>query len=55
MGFYVRKQKKVGKKGRVNVSKSGVSYSHRFGPITVNTRGRVTVRLGKGFGFRLGR
>lgn len=55
MGFYVRRQKKVGKNGRVNLSKSGLSYSHKFGPVTVNSRGRVTLRLGKGFGFRLGR
>lgn len=53
MGFYVRRTKKVGKRGRVNVSKSGVSYSHKLGPVTVNTRGGINIRLGKGFGFRL--
>ncbi|MCK6211344.1 DUF4236 domain-containing protein [Georgenia sp. EYE_87] len=53
MGFYFRKSKRVGKRGRINASKSGVSYSHRLGPITVNSRGRVTLRIGKGIGIRL--
>jgi hypothetical protein len=53
MGFFIRKSKRVGKRGRVNVSKSGLSYSHKLGPFTVNSRGRVTLRLGKGIGFRL--
>jgi hypothetical protein len=53
MGFFFRKSKKVGRHGRINASRSGLSYSHRLGPLTVNSRGRVTLRLGKGFGFRL--
>jgi hypothetical protein len=54
MGFYYRKRVPVGKRKRtwINVSKSGLSVSHRRGNTTVNTRGRFWVKLGKGFGYR---
>lgn len=52
MGFYIRQTKKVAPRVRANVSKSGVSLSTKVGPVTLNTRGRGTVRLGKGFGFK---
>lgn len=55
MGLIFRRRVKLGK-GKtswLNLSKSGVSLSKRVGPVTVNSRGRVTVRLGKGISFRL--
>ena len=53
MGLIFRKTVRAGKNTRVNLSKSGASVSQRFGPVTVNSRGRVTIRLGKGISFRL--
>ncbi|MBG0739015.1 DUF4236 domain-containing protein [Paeniglutamicibacter antarcticus] len=53
MGLSFRKTMKLGKKTRLNVSKSGISASRKAGPITVNSRGRVTIRLGKGISWRL--
>lgn len=55
MGLYFRRRSRLGRRSWLNWSKSGVSASVRRGPVTVNSRGRVTVRLGKGFGFRWGR
>lgn len=52
MGLIYRKTVRAGKNGKVNVSKSGASYSHKFGPVTVNSRGRVTVKLGPGLSWR---
>lgn len=55
MGLIFRRRVKLGKSTSswLNLSKSGVSASKRVGPVTVNSRGRVTVRLGKGISFRL--
>lgn len=53
MGLIFRKTKKLGKNTRLNVSKSGVSVSRKAGPITLNSRGRITIRLGKGISWRL--
>jgi len=53
MGIFFRKTVKVGKNSRVNLSKSGASVSTKVGPVTLNSRGRVTVRLGKGFSWRI--
>lgn len=58
MGLIFRKRVKLGQDGKswLNLSKSGVSLSRRIGNrITVNTRGRVTVRLFKGVSWRSGR
>lgn len=52
-GLVIRRSKRAGRKGRVHMSKSGLSYSHRFGPLTLNTRGRGSVRLGRGISWRL--
>lgn len=54
MGFYFRKRLRVGKNTFVNLSKRGPSISQRFGPFTVNSRGRTNVRLGPGIGYRGG-
>ncbi|MDO5628827.1 MAG: DUF4236 domain-containing protein [Mobilicoccus sp.] len=54
MGWTYRKRTKLDADSWLNTSKSGVSYSRRVGPVTVNSRGRVTVRLGKGLTWRMG-
>ncbi len=53
MGFSFRKSKGFGP-FRINLSKSGVSASTKAGPVTVNTRGRGSVRLGNGLSYRFG-
>lgn len=54
MGFYYRKRAHVGKNTWVNVSKRGLSVSQRVGPFTFNSRGRTSVKLGNGLGYRGG-
>jgi hypothetical protein len=54
MGLQYRRRVRIGH-GRntwVNVSKSGVSVSHRRGRTTVNTRGSFWVRVTKGLFYR---
>lgn len=53
MGFYYRQRVRLGKTVRLNLSKRGASLSSRIGPLTVNSRGRVTMRLAKGLTWRL--
>lgn len=53
MGLLFRKSIRAGKNTRVNLSGSGASVTHRVGPIGINSRGRITIRLGKGISFRL--
>jgi len=53
MGLIFRKTKKIGKNTRLNFSKSGVSVTEKLGPVTINSRGRITIRLGKGLTWRL--
>lgn len=52
MGFTYRKRKSLGKGASLNVSKGGVSVSKRVGPVTASSRGRLSVRLGRGLGWR---
>ena len=54
MGFVYRKRIRTGKRSWLNVSKRGVSGSMRVGPFTVNSRGRSSMRLGKGLSYRGG-
>ncbi|GEP40616.1 hypothetical protein NPS01_42790 [Nocardioides psychrotolerans] len=51
MGFTFNRRKRLGR-NTLNVSKTGASLSRRAGPVTLSTRRRGTVRLGKGLGFR---
>jgi hypothetical protein len=53
VGFTFRRRKRLGRSTYLNVGKTGGSVSKRAGRVTVNSRGRISVRLGKGFGFRL--
>jgi hypothetical protein len=54
VGFLYRKRIRTGKNGWLNISKSGISGSTRFGPLTFNSRGRTSVRLGNGLSYRGG-
>lgn len=52
MGFQYRKRVRLGKNAWLNLSKSGVSSSFRVGPMTFNSRGRKSIRLGNGMSYR---
>jgi hypothetical protein len=52
MGIYFRSRRKLGSNSWLNLSKTGASVSQRLGPLTVNSRGRVTLRLAKGLFWR---
>jgi hypothetical protein len=52
MGFIFRKRIKTSPTSALNISGSGVSASKRVGPVTVSSRGRVSLRLGRGLSFR---
>ncbi len=54
MGIQYRKRVRTGRNSWMNVSKRGVSFSARSGPFTFNSRGRTSVRLGKGLTYRGG-
>jgi hypothetical protein len=47
-----RKRVQLGPSSGLNLSRRGVSVSKRIGRVTVNTRGRGRIRLGKGLSFR---
>lgn len=51
MGLSYRYRKRVGR-STLNLSKSGPSLSRRVGRLTVNSRGRGTVRIAKGLSFK---
>lgn len=55
VGIQYRRSARVGKNSRANVSMSGVSLSRKAGPVTVNSRGRASIRLAPGWSFRLGK
>lgn len=52
MGILFRDRKKVGKNSWINFSKSGASVSTKIGPLTVNSRGGVWVKLPGGLNYR---
>lgn len=47
-----RKSLRVGRRSRLNLSRSGVSLSRRQGPVTLNSRGRGSIRLPFGLSYR---
>lgn len=51
MAFTFRKSMSLERGLRLNLSKSGLSVSNTAGPLTLNSRGRASLRLGKGMGF----
>lgn len=52
MGLVFNRRKRLGKGATVNLSKSGASVTKRKGPVSVSSRGRGSVRLGKGVSFK---
>ena len=52
MGFVFSRRKRLANGLDVNLSKSGASVSKRAGRVTVNSRGRGSVRIFKGLSFR---
>lgn len=54
MGLNYRKRIRLGKNSGVNLSTGGVSFSQKVGPVTFNSRGRTTVRLGRGWSYTSG-
>lgn len=52
MGFVFRKRKRLGRRTDAVISNSGLSVSHRRGPITISSRGRGSVRILPGLSFR---
>lgn len=52
MGFIFRRRVSLGRATKVNVSKTGASVSKRAGRVTVNSRGRVSVRILPGLSWR---
>lgn len=52
MGLIFRKRVRVSRRSTVNLSRRGASVSEHVGPLTLNSRGRASLRLGKGFSFR---
>ncbi|MHB1011232.1 MAG: DUF4236 domain-containing protein [Propionibacteriaceae bacterium] len=54
MGLIFRKRVRLSRTAHVNLSKSGASVSKRAGRVTVNSRGRVSVRVLPGLSFRVG-
>lgn len=53
MGLSWRKRRALSKRSAVNLSTSGASVSARRGRVSVSSRGRVSVRLGRGFSWRI--
>lgn len=52
MSLQYRRRVKLGGNSWLNLSRSGVSMSRRVGRATVNTRGSLFVRLGRGLIWR---
>lgn len=53
MPLVYRRTKRLGRRTRANVSTGGVSLSHSRGPVTVSSRGNVSIRLFPGLSWRL--
>jgi hypothetical protein len=55
MGLVYRRSRRLGRRSRINYGTGGASVSYRLGTLTVNSRGRVSLRLGRGLSWRSGR
>lgn len=51
MGIQFNKSIKLGKHLRMNLSKRGISFTVNAGPVSVNTNGRRTIKLAKGWKY----
>jgi len=54
MGIQYRRRVKTGKNSWINLSGRGASGSAKFGPLTVNSRGRTSFRIAPGLAYRGG-
>lgn len=52
MGILFQRRKRLTKDTNLNVSKTGASVSRKAGPMRISSRGRGSIRLGKGISFR---
>jgi len=52
MGLVFYRRRRIGKRTMLNMSKRGLSLSRRIGPVTLNSRGRGSLRLARGLWFR---
>lgn len=52
MAIYLRRRVRLAPGLFLNLSKTGASLTARSGRVTANTRGRVSVRLGRGLTWR---
>lgn len=52
MGIIFRRRKTIANGTALNLSKTGASVSKKSGPLSISSRGRGSVRLGKGISFR---
>ena len=50
--FAFQRRKRLGRTTSLNLSNSGASVSKKVGRVTVNSRGRGSVRIAKGLSFR---
>jgi hypothetical protein len=55
MGFVFRRSVSLGRGTRLNLSKRGASVSKRLGRLTLNSRGRGSIRILPGLSFRFGK
>lgn len=53
VGLIIRKTFRRRGGARLNVSNTGLSVSKRFGPLTVNSRGHLTLRILPGVSWRI--
>ena len=53
MELLIRKTVRGPRGSRIHVSKRGVSVSKRIGPVTINSRGHVTLHLLPGVSWRI--
>lgn len=52
MSLTFRKRRRIGRRTSLNLSNGGASVSRRVGPVSVSSRGRWSLRLGRGLGWR---
>lgn len=52
MGFIFNRRKSLGKGKTLNMSKSGVSVTKRAGRVSVNSKGKGSIRIAKGIRFK---
>lgn len=53
MGLIFRRTRRGPAGSRVTVSSGGVSVSKRFGPLTISSSGRITLRILPGLSWRI--